>query len=174
MTERIDPPLVGEETPMIVGFLDFQRQTLAMKTAGLDADQLNRALSPSPMTLGGMLKHLATAEDWWFSQVLMGNEESPPFTGVDWEDDEDWEWHSAADDSPEELRDLWRSFVSRSQEITAAALADGGLDRLSVRSSRSGEKFSLRWILLHMIVEYARHNGHADLIRESIDGQTGE
>src|SRR5262245_61177169 len=100
----------------------------------------------------------------------------PPFDTVDWDADRDWEWHSAKDDSPEELRRLFDGAVRRSDTVLDAALASGaGLDSESARTSpREGEgPFSLRWILLHMIEEYARHNGHADLIRQSIDGQTG-
>jgi hypothetical protein len=99
-----------------------------------------------------------------------------PWASVDWDADRDWDWHSAADDSPEELRRLFDDSVAASDAIIAEALADGGLDRLSVTESRRpGEgAFSLRWIVVHMIEEYARHNGHADLIRESIDGATGE
>ena len=93
---------------------------------------------------------------------------------VDWEADRDWEWHTAADDTPDELCALFDEAGGRSDAIIGEALADGGLDALSGRGQAQGEAFSLRWILVHMIEEYARHNGHADLIRESIDGVTGE
>ena len=90
------------------------------------------------------------------------------------EADPDWDWNSAADDTPEELFALWEDAVAESRALLAEALADGGLDRLAARSWPTGETPSLRWILVHMIEEYARHNGHADLIRERIDGATGE
>jgi hypothetical protein len=93
---------------------------------------------------------------------------------VDWSADRDWEWHSAAKDTPEQLRALWEQAVARSRSLVTEALADGGLDRLATRTWPSGEAPSLRWILLHMIEEYARHNGHADFLRESVDGETGE
>ena len=93
---------------------------------------------------------------------------------VDWDADPDWEWHSAGDDEPDQLRSLWASATDRSRALTTAALDDGGLDLLASTPWPNGESPSLRWILVHMIEEYARHNGHADLLRESVDGQTGE
>ena len=101
----------------------------------------------------------------------------PPFDTVDWDADPDWEWHTAKDDTPEELFALFDEAVRRSDAVLDEALAPGGvgLDGLSVAEASDGRgRFSLRWIILHMIEEYARHNGHADLIRESIDGQTGQ
>jgi hypothetical protein len=93
---------------------------------------------------------------------------------VDWKTDPDWEWHSAADDTPEQLRSLWEAAVARSRCHIGEALADGGLGQSAQRASADGDSPSLRWILCHMIEEYARHNGHADLLRESVDGSTGE
>ena len=173
--EHTDPPLRADETTTLLTYLDYHRDTLRLKTEGLDAEQLSTTLPPSTMTLGGMLKHLALVESSWFNDVLMGRPEVEPWASVDWEADVDWDWHSAAADNPEELRRLFDETLAASDAIVQEALADGGLDRLSVRESRRGEgAFSLRWILVHMIEEYARHNGHADLIRESIDGATGE
>ena len=128
------------------------------------------------MTLGGMMKHLALVERDWFSDVFLGLPAVEPWASVDWDADRDWEWHTAADDSPEELRRLFDETVAECDRIVDEALAGpAGLDTLSVVSSRRGDgQFSLRWILVHLIEEYARHNGHADLIRESIDGETGE
>ncbi|MDP3893740.1 DinB family protein [Nocardioides sp.] len=172
---RPEPPLAGDEASTLLGFLDFLRATILDKADGLDAAQLDQRLAPSTMTLGGMLKHLALVEDWWFSCVLLGNEHADPFHDVDWKADADWDWHSATEDTPDELRDLLARFVEESRAITADTLAGAdGIMTLSVRTSRAGEQFSLRWILAHMIEEYARHAGHADLIRESIDGRTGE
>ena len=162
---------------MLVAFLDVHRETLRRKTEGLGAAELAQRLEPSTMTLGGLLKHLAYVEDWWFNQVFAGHRTHEPWSSVDWKADEDWEWHTAAHDSPEELVALWEAEVDASRRTTADALArPDGLDALSVRTShrRPDVHFNLRWILVHMIEEYARHNGHADLIRESIDGQVGE
>ncbi len=173
--ERLDPPLATAEASTLVSFLNYHRDTFRMKTAGLSHEQLGATLAPSSMTLGGMMKHLALVEDYWFSAVLLGNEDAEPWRDVDWEADRDWEWHTAADDNPAELRRLFEEAVDASDRCLARALADGDLDQLSVRESPRREgRFSLRWILVHMIEEYARHNGHADLIRESIDGVTGE
>ena len=174
-TERQDKPKAADEPTTLLAFLDYHRDTLRLKTAGLDGLQLARTLAPSSMTLGGMLKHLAFVEHWWFRCVLLDEEYAEPWASVDWKGDQDWDWDSAADDSPEALRELFDRAVADSEEVVRQALQAGGLDRLSVRTShRNGERFSLRWILVHMIEEYARHNGHADLIRESIDGRVGE
>jgi uncharacterized damage-inducible protein DinB len=173
--DRSDPPLRASETDTLRGYLDYQRATLRTKTYDLSADQLRATLTPSTMTLGGMLKHLALVEQWWFNEVFLGNAQLEPWASVDWDADEDWDWHSADNDSPEQLRAIFDAATTASDEIIATALVDGGLDQLSVRESRRAEgAFSLRWIILHMIEEYARHNGHADLLRESIDGVTGE
>jgi len=171
---RPEPPLAADETDTAVGFLEFQRATFAWKCSGLDAGALGRTVGASSMTLGGMLKHLALVEDDWFSRWLRGQEYAPPWDTVDWEADHDWDWHSAAEDTPEELRAIWEAAVVRSRAAVAEALAEGGLEQPARRRWPDGRAPSLRWILLHMIEEYARHNGHADLIRESIDGLTGE
>jgi uncharacterized damage-inducible protein DinB len=126
------------------------------------------------MTLGGMLKHLAYVEDLWFSRSLHGRDPEHPWDTADWKADPDWDWHSAADDTPEQVHALWQEAVARSRALVAEALADGGLDQPACRTWPDGRAPSLRWILCHMIEEYARHNGHADLIRESIDGLTRE
>jgi uncharacterized damage-inducible protein DinB len=179
MTEdlRTDPPLTGTEAETLVGFLDYHRETLRMKTTGLDSAQLAQPSAPSELTLGGMLKHLAYVEDWWFNQVFAGNPAPEPWASVDWRADGDWDWHTAAQDAPEELRALFEEAVATSERILVEALASpDGLDagsRLGSRSLQPGQ-FSLRWIVVHMIEEYCRHNGHADLIRESIDGSVGE
>ncbi|WP_067435863.1 DinB family protein [Nocardioides jensenii] len=173
--ERVDPPLAADEAATLRGFLDYHRATLLRKTDGLTQEQLNQPLAPSDMTLGGMVKHVAFNEHWWFSCVLHGAEYAEPWASVDWDADSDWEWHTARDDTPEQLRALLDGHIAESDELIDRALADGGLDTLSARaSSRRGVQFSLRWIITHMIEEYARHNGHADLIRQSIDGATGE
>jgi len=175
-TERVDPPLRAGEVETLLAYLDYHRDTLRQKTEGLTQEQLAQSLAPSTMTLGGLMKHLAVVENWWFSMVLMGNEDVEPWASVDWDADPDAEWHSAKDDSPEELRRIFDEFVARSDGFIHETLAEGGgLDALAVRPSRRGEgQFSLRWIVAHMIEEYARHNGHADLLRESVDGVTGE
>jgi uncharacterized damage-inducible protein DinB len=171
---RPEPPAAGDEAETLLGFLEFQRATLEWKTRGLGAAGLAATTAKSPMTLGGLLKHMALVEEGWFSRSLHGREYGPPWDAVDWKADPDWEWRTAADDSPEQLRGLWEAAVTRSRAATARALADGGMGRLAARTWPDGRAPSLRWIVTHMIEEYARHNGHADLLRESVDGETGE
>ncbi|MQY07448.1 DinB family protein [Actinomadura macrotermitis] len=171
---RPEPPPAGDETATLLGFLDFQRATLAWKCGGLDAAGLRATVGASSMTLGGMLKHLAYVEDEWFTQRFRGEGMPSSWQEVDWRTDPDWDWRSAADDSPEELFALWREAADRSRAVVGAALSDGGLEQLARWSWPDGQVPSLRWILCHMIEEYARHNGHADLLREAVDGQTGE
>jgi uncharacterized damage-inducible protein DinB len=171
---RPEPPVASDETGTLLGFLDYQRATLAWKCAGLDSAALSVTTAASSMTLGGILKHMGLVEDSWFSRSLYGREPHAPWDNVDWQADRDWEWHSAAQDTPEALRTLWQDSVTRSRALLTEALTDGGLDRLALRSFPDGQVPSLRWIVVHMIEEYARHNGHADLLREAIDGQTGE
>ena len=173
--ERTDPPLAADEATMLVTFLDFHRDTLRMKAGGLTAEQLRQTHPPSTLTLGGLLKHVALNEASWFGRVLHGRPMGEPWDSVDWDADPDWELTSAEDDSPQQLHRLMDEAVEQARRNIDEALAAGGLDQLSVTPSRRhGTPFTLRWILLHMIEEYARHNGHADLIRESIDGATGE
>ncbi len=171
---RPEPALAADETATLLGFLEYQRATLAWKCAGLDAAGMGATVAASSMTLGGLLKHLAYVESDWFSRWLYGRDRQAPWDTVDWKADPDWEWHSAAEDSPEQLLALWQDAVARSRSLVVEALADGGLERLARRTWPDGRAPSLRWILCHMIEEYARHNGHADLLRESVDGLTGE
>ena len=173
--ERIDPPLATDEATTLLAFLDYHRDTVRMKTDGLTQEQLAQPLAPSNLTLGGLLKHLALDEASWFGEVLHGRPMGDPWDSVDWDADPDWEFRTAADDSPEQLRALFDAAVEQSRRNIDEALADGGLDQLSVTLDRKeNQRFSLRWILLHLIEEYARHNGHADYLREAIDGVTGE
>jgi uncharacterized damage-inducible protein DinB len=171
---RIDPPLRTDEVATLRAFLDYHRETFRWKCRGLTQEQLAQSLPPSDMTLGGMMKHLAVVESGWFEETFAGGPLMPPFDTVDWDADRDWEWHTARDDSPEQLFAVFDEAVRRADALIDRALADGGLDSESTKPSRDDGTFSLRWILVHLIEEYARHNGHADLIRESIDGQTGE
>jgi hypothetical protein len=169
-----EPPIAGDDAAMLVAFLERQRATFAWKTSGLDAAGLRATLPPSTMTLGGLLKHLALIEGTKLDELLLGRPVGPPWDVADRHADPDWEWRTAADDSPDELLALWRTAVARSRAVIAAALADGGLDQLGAFTTSSGRSPSLRYILVTLIEEYARHNGHADLLRESVDGLTGE
>jgi uncharacterized damage-inducible protein DinB len=171
---RAEPPLGGGEVETLLGFLDYQRATLAWKCSGVDAAGLQVTTGATDMTLGGLLKHLALVEDSWFSRSLLGRDRSAPWDAIDWSADPDWAWHSAAQDTPEQLLELWQDTVARSRALVAQALAEGGLDQPARRTWPDGRAPSLRWIVCHMIEEYARHNGHADLLREVVDGDTGE
>ena len=171
---RVEPPIAADEAATLLGFLDHHRATLAWKCSGLDAAGLNATTAASSMTLGGMLKHLAYVEDAWCSWSLHGREPASPWDTVDWSADGDWDWHSAAHDTPEQLHALWQDAVARSRDLVAEAIADGGLEQLAQRTWPDGRAPSLRWILVHLVEEYARHNGHAALIRESVDGLAGE
>jgi Protein of unknown function (DUF664) len=167
-----EPPVAGNELDTLLGELERVRGYIAWKCGGLDSAGLRATLGPSTMTLGGLLKHLSLGEDHMFSTKLHGRAPDAPWNAVDWDADPDWEWHSAAADSPEQLMSLWQDTVSRSRELVANAFADGGLDYTA--ASRDGRAPSLRRLLIDMIEEYARHVGHADLIRESVDGLVGE
>ena len=173
-----EPPVAGDETATLVGSLERQRATFAWKSGGLDAAGLRATVGTSSMTLGGLLKHLALVEDQYFSRRLLDRDPAPPWDTVDWTADPDWDWHSAAEDSPEQLYALWRDAVARSRSILAevlgGVLGGDGLGQLARRPWPDGRAPSLRRILIDLIEEYARHTGHADLIRESVDGLVGE
>jgi uncharacterized damage-inducible protein DinB len=179
MTDDYEPtlleaPLAGDETDTLVGSLERQRRILAWKCAGLDSDGLSARVGASAMTLGGLLKHLALVEDEYFTHRLLGRPLGSPWADVDWDAQTDWEWDSASGDAPEHLHALWRDTVARSRAALRQALAGGGLDQLSQWVGPDGRSPSLRRILIDLIEEYARHAGHADLLRESVDGLVGE
>lgn len=174
---RTDPPLAASEVDTLRAYLDYHRDTLRMKTDGLSPEQLSRLHPPSTLTLGGLLKHAALNDDWWFVSVLEGRETEPDWVPAGaFDQDENWELTSAAADDPDELRRIFDTSRAGADAAVDRALAKNGLDTRSVVTSQreEGQAFSLRWILLHMIEEYARHNGHADLLREAIDGAVGE
>ena len=168
---RPEPPTTANELQTLLGFLDFQRATLQWKAVGLGDEQLCQPLSPSTMTLGGLLSHLAFVEDYWFGYVLSQTPPAEPWRDMDWDADPDAEWHRALNLPADQVRAEWRDAVAQSRRLVAGALERGGLD---AAAQRGDSEFSLRWILVHMIEEYSRHNGHADLLRENIDGLTGE
>ena len=169
---RAHPPTCGPEQQQLSAFLDAQRESILRKAEGLDAEQLARALPPSSLTLAGLLNHLAHVEDTWFRVRFAGHPDDALWAGVDWAADPDFEFRTAPESTPEELRERYRSACARSRQVVAEA---GDLDQLSVgRSRRTGNRWDLRWILLHLIEETARHAGHADLLRESIDGSVAE
>jgi hypothetical protein len=169
-----EPPVAGNELDTLLGALERQRRYVAWKCGNLDSAGLRATLAPSAMTLGGLLKHLALVEDDWFSVKLHGRDRRPPWNTVDWDADPEWEWRTAAEDSPEQLMSMWQEAVARSRTLVAEAIAGGGLDRLAAFTWPDGRTPSLRRLIMDMVEEYARHVGHADLIRESVDGLVGE
>jgi len=168
-----EPPSNGDEADTLVGSLERQRRTFAWK-CDADADGLRATVGASTLTLGGLLKHLALVETHYFSEKLWGRPMSAPFDGIDFDTDPEWEFRTAADDSPEELKKLWSDNVLASRELLAEALADDGLDFTWRSPWPDGVAPSLRRMLVDLVEEYARHTGHADLIRESVDGVVGE
>lgn len=171
---RPEPEPAAGEVETLLGFLEFQRATLEWKTRGVGWSGMATTVGASKMTLAGLLKHMAFVEDHWCSRFLYANNPSSPWDTVDWETSPDWEWDTAPHDGPDAVRAMWSESVLRSRKLVSSALAHGSVDQLAQRSWDSGEAPNLRWILVHLIEEYARHNGHADLIREVVDGETGE
>ncbi|MER7761127.1 DinB family protein [Streptomyces sp. NPDC097619] len=169
-----EPPLAGTEAAAVLGALERQRATVAWKCTGVDAAGSRATLGTSRVTLGGLLKHLAHVEDSHFARLWTGTPVGPPWDTVDWATDPEWAYRTAAEDTPEELFALWQAAVARSRAVVEEALAAGGLDQLGAFTTSDGERPNLRRILLDLVEEYARHAGHADLIRESVDGLTGE
>lgn len=171
---RPEPPIAAGEVETLLGFLDYQRATLEWKTRGLDAAGLQTKVAASSMTLGGLLKHMWWVERYWFAKRLRAVDPGSAWSSIDWKANPNWEWDSAAEDSPEVLRALWQQAVADSRADVTAVLSEGGLDQLAATPWPDGTSPSLRWIVVHMIEEYSRHNGHADIMREAIDGETGE
>ncbi|MEW2069248.1 DinB family protein [Streptomyces sp. NPDC007346] len=166
--ERSEPALDAAERPMLEGWLDYHRETLATKCAGLTDAQLREAsVPPSSLTLLGLVRHLAEVERWWFREVLAG-EELPDLYST--EEDPDGDFTVTGSDTWAETESVWRAEMAAARKSAAAY----GLDDFSQGVGSAGEPFSLRWIYTHMIEEYARHNGHADLVRERVDGATGD
>ncbi|CAL9390664.1 DinB family protein [Streptomyces griseomycini] len=168
-TERREPDRNADERTMLEGWLDYHRRTLALKCEGLTDDQLRTAsVPPSELSLMGLVRHMAEVERSWFRRVLTGEDAGPIYYS---EADRDGEFHLTEADTWQEAYATWQAEIDAARR-NAAGFA---LDDLSRAPGRAGgEPFSLRWIHTHMIEEYARHNGHADLIRERLDGTTGD
>ena len=162
--ERVVPAPVAAEREMLDAWLDFQRDTLALKCDGLTGEQLReRAVPPSSLSLLGLVRHMAEGERQWFAMVL-GGEQVP--------------YHYYTDDNPEaefdvDDADVAEAFGTWRAECAGARARAAAAPSLDATGTQDGKDFSLRWIMVHMIEEYARHNGHADLLRERIDGAVG-
>ena len=123
--DRTERPQRADEATSLRGFLDYHRDTLRMKCSGLSQEQLAQPLPPSGMTLGGMMKHLAIVDQSWFEDDFMGRGLMPPFDTADWDADRDWEWHSARDDTPEQLFALFDEAVRRSDAVARRGTGAG-------------------------------------------------
>ena len=161
--------LHGDEVETALITLERNRLTFGWKCADIDAAGMAVRLGPSPVTLGGLLKHMAWVEELYFQDRLAGRSYMPPFDELGRETEwADWAWRTAADDRPEDLRALWAKAVHRSRDSLAERLSNGALDQ------QTHDGMNLRRLLVDLIEEYARHTGHADLLREAVDGSTGE
>ncbi len=162
---RTDPPRVADERPMYQAWLDFHRGTLLCKCVGLTDAQLKSAsVPPSSLTLLGLVRHMAEVERWWYRTRAAGITLPDLYCP---EDDEDGDFDNVAD------ADVAQNLATFKAECLAADEAVRGMSLDDTFTGRNGP-ISLRWVHVHMIEEYARHNGHADLLRESIDGVTGD
>ncbi|MYY13241.1 DUF664 domain-containing protein [Streptomyces sp. SID4919] len=166
----VPPPQAGERE-LMEAWLDFHRETVALKCAGLDDAQLREpSAPPSSMTLLGLVQHLAEVERNWFQRVWPGRDAPPVF-----EDAGPDGFALTPERGIEEALSVWRAEIARGREAIAGASLDdcGTMPEAAAPLLGGTRQVSLRWILLHIIEEYARHNGHADLLRERIDGATG-
>ncbi|MHC3472280.1 DinB family protein [Streptomyces sp. 7R007] len=171
-TERREPATDADERTMLEGWLEYHRQTLAWKCEGLTDAQLRTASAePSTLSLMGLVRHMAEVERSWFRRVLA--DESDDVAGPIYHsaDDPDGEFHLTEADTWAEAHATWQAEIDTARRHAAGFSLD---DTSKGRHRRTGERFNLRWIYTHMIEEYARHNGHADLLRERIDGATGD
>jgi uncharacterized damage-inducible protein DinB len=174
LVHRVEPPLEAAERPMLESWLEYHRATLALKCEGLDDEQLRlRSVPPSAMSLVGLVRHMAEVERYWFREVLSG-ERLPALYCTD--DDRDADFNDVDEASGTEAFAAWRTECDLARSIAARQPDLGASGARPGKESRpdSGRQISLRWILVHMIEEYARHNGHADLLRERIDGVVGD
>jgi hypothetical protein len=164
---REEPSLEADERTMLVGWLDFHRATLLQKCEGLTGEQLATAsIPPSELTLLGLLRHMTSVEWWWFDHIFAGGDTPEPF---DDSDDPDVDFHDLVPGDADTCREMFLNACERSRKIVDAA---PDFDTLTVNTKRDIRQ--LRWVVTHMIEEYARHNGHADLLRECIDGAVGD
>ncbi|GAA2636287.1 DinB family protein [Streptomyces vastus] len=168
-TERLEPAPTADERTMLEGWLDYHRLTLAWKCEGLtDAELRTASVEPSELTLMGLVRHMAEVERSWFRRVLAAEDAGPIYFT---EEDRDGDFHLSETDTWEEAYATWQAEI----ESARGNAARFGLDDISEgKHLRTGQRFNLRWIYTHMIEEYARHNGHADMIRERIDGAIGD
>ena len=162
------------EAESLRSVLERNRRTFAWKTWGLDEQGLRATTAASSMTLGGLVKHVALVEADWLAVKLAGVPYGLPWDAVDFEAEPDWEWRTGAVDAPGDLYALWRDAVVRSRTLVDDVVAERGLDGPTSFTWPDGRTPTVRDMLLDMIEEYARHTGHADILREAVDGRVGE
>lgn len=167
-------PATRAEAEALLSVLERNRRTFAWKTAGLDADGLRATTAASSMTLGGLVKHMALVESDWLAVKLAGEAYGPPWDAVDFDHDPDWEWRTGALGPAGEVQALWRDAVERSRRIVTRVIDERGLDGPASFTWPDGRVPSVRAMLLDLVEEYARHTGHADILREAVDGRVGE
>ena len=168
-----EPPLAGSEVEHLLGALDRLRATFRWKADGLDGAGLDTTVGASALTLGGLLKHLALIEDYKSTRQLRGEPMGEPWDSIH-DGTDDFEFRTAGDDTPDELYALWDGAVARCRSRIDAALAEAGLDQPVHSHDDDGNHANLRRLLFDLVEEYGRHTGHADLIREAVDGRVGE
>ena len=169
---RQDPdPTTVSERDSLGQYLDYQRETILLKTEGLTKEQLAHKVASSGLTLAGLLYHLALVEESWSEEDFLGLKPREDFAGIDWDADPDYEFRTALDKEPDWLRRRYRDACNRTRQVIAGT---DSLDTLSVGRLSGGQPFTLRWMIMHLIEETARHAGHADLLREAVDGTTGD
>jgi len=169
-----EPPFAGTEREHVLGSLDRLRATFRWKADGLDGEQIHTAVAPSTLSVGGLLKHLAVQEDYAAQVKISGSGMPAVWDDNGWDSDDDWEFTSAAGQSPTELYSLYDAAVERSRASVRARLDECGLDGDSAVVLPDGTKASIRRILFDLLEEYGRHTGHLDLVREAVDGRVGE
>ena len=167
MSERVEPPYAADERTMLVAYLDYYRETMIMKLDGLTEEQARTTPTPNANSLLGLVSHLANVERWWFHECFAGQPEAEQSWGDP--DDPDWDFKPPTDRTIAELVDWYRFECARANDITSAA----GLDEIAKHPRGAQRGVTMRWILVHMIEETARHAGHADITRELIDGAVG-
>jgi len=166
---RTEGPAVGGERALLTGFLRWQRETLQLKCSALDAEQLaRRSVEPSTMSLLGLVRHMAEIERIWFREVMAG-QATPRHYCSDTDRDGDFDGAVADPDVVADAFETWRGEIAFANEFV-----EGAADLEVTGSDPYLGAVSLRWVLIHMVEEYARHNGHADLLRERIDGAIGQ
>ena len=164
----------GGEAGSVLAVLERNRRTFAWKTSGLEEAGLRATTAASAMTLGGLVKHVALVEADWLAVKLAGQGYGPPWDAVDFDVDPDWEWRTGALDPPDVIYALWRDAVDRSRALVTGVIRARGLDGPASFTWPDGSTPTVRDMLLDMIEEYARHTGHADILREAVDGRVGE